>query len=82
MVYPHIIYFTICNILQVTTTTHTQDYTIWQVASNLVGCFITIANNKGYNQLKITIPPGGELNVAPTRHRVTCGSKPGVGGIF
>jgi len=26
--------------------------------------------------------PGGELSVAPTRHQVTCGSKPGVGGIF
>ena len=30
----------------------------------------------------IRSPPGGELSVAPTRHRVTCGSKPGVGGIF
>ena len=28
------------------------------------------------------IPPGGELSVALTRHQVTCGSKPGVGGIF
>ena len=25
---------------------------------------------------------GGELSVALTRHQVTCGSKPGVGGIF
>ena len=26
--------------------------------------------------------PGGELTVALARHQVTCGSKPGVGGIF
>ena len=30
----------------------------------------------------ISIPPGGELRVAPSRHQVTRGSKPGVGGIF
>ena len=29
-----------------------------------------------------SIPPGGELSVALTRHQVTCGSKPGAGGIF
>ena len=31
---------------------------------------------------KKSIPPGGELSVDLTRHWVTCGSKPGVGGIF
>jgi len=29
-----------------------------------------------------SIPPGGELSVAPTRHWVTCGLKPVVGGMF
>ena len=31
---------------------------------------------------KKSIPSGGELSVALTRHWVTCGSKPGVGGTF
>jgi len=29
-----------------------------------------------------SVPSVGKLGVALTRHRVTCGSKPGVGGIF
>jgi len=33
-------------------------------------------------RLDIGLPPGGMPSVAPTRHRVTCGSKPGVGEIF
>ena len=31
---------------------------------------------------KKSIPPGGGLSVAPTRHWVTCSSNPGFGGIF
>ena len=30
------------------------------------------------NTIVKSIPLGGELSVAPTRHRVTCGSKSGV----
>ena len=32
--------------------------------------------------LRKSIPPGGGLSVASTRHWVTCSSNPGVGGIF
>ena len=32
--------------------------------------------------LQTSIPPGGELSVALTRHRETCSSKPEVGGFF
>ena len=34
------------------------------------------------NTLGKSISPGGELSVALTRHRVTCGSKSEIGGIF
>ena len=37
--------------------------------------------NEGQGRYLIE-PPDGELSVAPTRHRVTCGSKPGVCAIF
>jgi len=33
-------------------------------------------------QIKFKEETGGELSVALTRHRVTCGSKPGVEGFF
>ena len=35
-----------------------------------------------YKLRSLTIPPGGELSLAPTRHWVICGSKLGFGEIF
>jgi len=45
-------------------------------------CWITVKPVNNLGVMEKSIPPGGELSVALTRHQPICGSKPPVGGIF